>query len=124
MRLTLPTLLTGVALGASFDPIATIPAPIPIIEGMPLHCEVYTHEARVWQLRSLGWMHQWTGGPADWELCVEMMMLDHDADKRLRLGVTNNADFWADPSACRMMPKVADLKGYEWPGPDYRRGPR
>ncbi len=125
MRLTLPALLTGVAFGgARYVPAEAMPYPMADIAGMPPGCAVYAHEGAVHALRKAAWLHPWDGGSGDWPLCVALMTLDHDDDLRLRLGVANNADIWTDARACGLMPKATALKGYEWPGPDYRRGPR
>lgn len=122
MRLALPLTLAGAAVaGRPYDPIASVP-PAMGVYNLPLGCDVYVHQGAVQQMRSVLWYHQW-GQPADGGLCVLAMSLDHDADRRLRLGVDNNADIWADPVACPLLPRLAAAKGYEWPGPDYRLGP-
>lgn len=122
MRLALPLTLAGAAVaGRPYDPIASVP-PAMGVYNAPLGFDVYVHQGRVQQMRAVLWHHQW-GARADGNLCVLAFSLDHDDEKRLRLGVDNNADIWSDPTACPLLPRLAAAKGYEWPGPDYRLGP-
>ena len=126
MRLTLPTLLIGVALGgspATYHPL-TADLPMPRVFGpMQYGCNQAAHEGAVAQMRTLAMAHHWQSN--NLELCAALFNLDHDIESgRLWLKVDNNADIWGDPRACRHMEAVARDLGWEWPGPDYRRGPR
>ena len=122
MRLALPLTIAGAAVaGRPYDPISAVPPAMGVYNG-PLGVDVYVHQGRVQQMRTVLWHHTW-GGRADGDLCVLAFSLDHDPEKRLRLGVDNNADIWSNPEACPLLPRLAAAKGYEWPADGYRLGP-
>jgi hypothetical protein len=122
MRLALPLTFAGAAVaGRPYDPISAVP-PAMGVYNAPLGVDVYVHQGRAQQMRTVLWHHTW-GGRADGDLCVLAFSLDHDPQKMLRLGVDNNADIWSNPEACPLLPRLAAAKGYEWPADGYRLGP-